>query len=75
MRITIHSGSAASAELQVGTSHHPYNGPLPEIGQTIWIPEDAKVDGAAKGKAKVTNIVWHYNAAASALWPEIVCRR
>ena len=75
MRITIHSGSAAPAELQVGTSHHPYEGPLPEIGQTILIPEDATVDDATKGKVKVTNIVWHYNAAASALWPEIVCRR
>lgn len=75
MRITIHTDSAAPCELQVGTAHHPYPGALPEVGQTLVIPDDAPVDVSAKGKAKVTKIIWHYNAAESALWPEILCKR
>jgi hypothetical protein len=63
------------SQLSVGSSHHPYSGQLPEVGQFILIPEDALVDEAAKGQVKVREIVWHYNAAASALWPEIVCER
>lgn len=75
MRLTIHVGSAAPLELQVGTSHHPYLGPLPEVGQTIVIPEDANVDAIFKGKAKVKKIIWRYSPEGSVLWPEIVCKR
>lgn len=75
MRITIHTESAAPCELQVGTAHHPYPGALPEVGQTLVIPDDAPVDVSARGEAEVTKIIWHYNAAASTLWPEIVCKR
>lgn len=75
MKITILAGHAPPCVLQVGTAHHPYPGQLPEVGQTIVIPEDAKVDDATKGKTKVVKIVWHYNTTESALWPELVCRR
>jgi hypothetical protein len=44
------------------TSHHPYLGPIPEIGQTLVIPDDAPVEDAAKGRVKVKKILWHYNA-------------
>lgn len=75
MKITVYGGSAAPAELQVGTSHHPYLGPLPEVGQVLMIPTDAPVEDAAKGKAKVKKILWHYNAEAHALCPEVICKR
>ena len=75
MRITILAGLATPSVLQVGTTHHPYPGQLPEVGQTILIPEDAKVEDAAKGKTKVVKIIWHYNATESSLWPEVVCKR
>ncbi|SEB20532.1 hypothetical protein [Variovorax sp. YR216] len=74
MRLTIHAGSLTPLELQVGTSHHPYLGPLPEIGQTIVVPQDANVDDAFKGNAKVKEIIWRYSAEG-ALWPEIICKR
>ncbi|SCK28231.1 hypothetical protein VAR608DRAFT_2343 [Variovorax sp. HW608] len=75
MRLTIYSGSATPLELPVGTSHHPYLGRLPEVGQTIVIPEDANVDDAFKGKAKVRKIIWRYSPEGGALWPEIICKR
>lgn len=74
MKITIHTSAKRAYEVQVGTTHHPYAGPLPKVGQTIVIPEDAKVEQEAKGKAKITKILWHYNPTSSALWPEIVCK-
>ena len=74
MKITIHISAKRSCEVQVGTTHHPYAGPFPSVGQTIVIPEDAKVEQEAKGEAKITRILWHYNPASSALWPEIVCK-
>lgn len=75
MKITIRHGSKALAELQVGTSHHPYPGPIPEAGQTLVIPDDAPVDDRAKGKAKVKEVLWHYNVPTHSLSPEIVCKR
>ena len=75
MKITIHNGSVALAEIQVGTSHHPYLGSIPEVGQTLVIPDDAPVEDGAKGRAKVKKILWHYNAEAHSLSPEIVCKR
>jgi hypothetical protein len=42
-------------------------GPLPDLGQTIVIPEDANVDDAVKGKAKVKKIVWHYSPKGAAV--------
>jgi hypothetical protein len=75
MKITIRNGSKSLAELQVGTSHHPYLGPMPEVGQTVVVPEDAPVDQGAKGRATVEKILWHYNAQAHSLSPEIVCER
>ena len=75
MKITIHTSSGNPCELRVGTAHHPYLGPLPKVGETLVIPADAAVEDAAKGIAKITKIVWHYNAAASALWPELICSR
>jgi hypothetical protein len=72
--ITIRRGSGTPFEMKVGTTHHPYTGPLPKVGQSIVIPADASVDPLAQGKAKVTRIVWHYGPESAALWPEIVCR-
>lgn len=74
MKITIRISAKRACEVQVGTTHHPYAGPLPKVGQTIVIPEEANVEDEAKGKAKITRILWHYNPTSSALWPEIVCR-
>jgi len=74
MKITIHTDAGTSFELQVGTTHHPHTGPIPEVGQTIVIPEDALVDEEAKGKAKVIRIIWHYSPVSTTLWPEIVCK-
>jgi hypothetical protein len=39
------------------------------------VPEDAPVDQGAKGKATVEKILWHYNAEAHSLSPEIICER
>ncbi|MEJ8810819.1 hypothetical protein WKW77_07045 [Variovorax ureilyticus] len=75
MRLTIHSASLPPLELQVGTSHHPYLGPLPEIGQTVVVPQDANLDDAFKGRAKVKKIIWHYSPDGGVLWPEIICKR
>ncbi|MBB3642196.1 hypothetical protein [Variovorax atrisoli] len=74
MRITIRTSGETIAELQVGTSHHPHEGPLPLVGDTIVVPEDADVDPKAKGPLKVRKIVWHYAPGSSALWPEVVCK-
>ncbi|MDR6539112.1 hypothetical protein [Variovorax soli] len=75
MKITIQISGRRACEVQVGTTHHPYAGPFPKVGQTLVIPEDADVEHEAKGKAKIIKILWHYNPRSSALWPEIVCKR
>jgi len=74
MKITIRTSPGTTCELQVGTTHHPYLGPLPKVGQLLVIPEHALVEPQAQGRAKVTKIIWHYGAESTTLWPEIVCR-
>lgn len=74
MKITLRLSGKASCELQVGTTHHPHPGPLPQVGDTLVIPDDADVPQEAKGRVRVRRIVWHYSPASTTLWPEIVCR-
>jgi hypothetical protein len=74
MKITVRLTSKTSCELQVGTTHHPHLGPLPQVGETLLIPDDAQVPDRAKGRLKVCRIVWHYSPGSAAMWPEIVCR-
>ena len=74
MIITIRSAKGTTFELKVGTTHHPYLGPLPRVGQNLVIPADAPVDPQAQGKARVTRIIWHYGSESATLWPEIVCK-
>jgi hypothetical protein len=74
MKITIRTSGKTFVELQVGTTHHPHTGPLPQVGETIVIPENADVDPDAKGPLKVKKIIWHYSPDSTTLWPEIVCK-
>lgn len=74
MKITIHTSGKTSSELQVGTTHHPHAGPLPQVGETLFIPEDTEIDPDAKGWLKVNKIIWHYSPGSTTLWPEIVCK-
>ncbi|GAA4354520.1 hypothetical protein GCM10023165_45800 [Variovorax defluvii] len=73
MKITIHTPSSGIREFQVGTAHHPYLGPIPEVGQTMVIPAQASANAEAEGEATITQIRWHYNSVSCAVWPEVVC--
>ena len=74
MKIIIHTASDGISELQVGTAHHPYLGPLPEVGQTLIVPPQASGGEEAGGEAVITQVRWHYNSVSCAVWAEVVCR-
>lgn len=74
MKITLRGRDKTCRQLQVGTTHHPHAGALPQVGDTLVVPDDTDVEAQDGGRFKVVRIVWHYAPGAATLWPEIVCK-